>query len=203
MSNTLDLADYRRRVSDLYTAVRRSTDGEGAWTEWRAGRDRLFATHPQSPVPPDERDGFAGAAFFAYDPGWLVLATVDAVEDEPVLIDHSGDGNTRFARFGTATATVGGRRVALDVYWLDSYGGGLFLPFADATNGGPTYGGGRYLLDTAKGADLGLRDGALVLDFNYSYHPSCVWDDRWSCPLAPPGNRLDLAVEAGERLSRP
>ena len=203
MSDTLDLADYRRRVTDLYTEVRRSTDGEHAWTEWRAGRDRLFATHPQSPVPTDQRSGFAGAPFFAYDPGWRLLATVDSLEDEPVLIDHSGDGSTRFARFGTARAALQGRQVALEVYWLDSYGGGLFLPFGDTTNGGATYGGGRYLLDTAKGADLGAHDGSLILDFNYSYHPSCVWDDRWSCPLTPPGNRLDLAVEAGERLPAP
>ena len=77
----------------------------------------------------------------------------------------------------------------------------MFLPFRDGTSGNQTYGGGRYLLDTAKGADLGTEDGGLVLDFNFAYHPSCVWDDRWSCPLAPPGNRLDIEVLAGEGLS--
>jgi len=77
---------------------------------------------------------------------------------------------------------------------------GLFLPFGDTTNGTTTYGGGRYLLDTAKGADLGGDDGGLVLDFNFAYNPSCAYDPRWVCPLAPPGNRLPVGVEAGERV---
>ena len=79
------------------------------------------------------------------------------------------------------------------------YGGGLFVPFSDATAGNTTYGGGRYLLDTAKSADLGARDGALVLDFNFAYNPSCAYDSKWTCPLAPPANRLAAAIEAGER----
>ena len=83
---------------------------------------------------------------------------------------------------------------------MRQYGGGLFLPFRDATSGEQTYGGGRYLLDGAKSADLGGTDGRLVLDFNFAYHPSCVHDPRWSCPLAPPANTLPFAVEAGERL---
>ena len=203
VSDTLDLADYRRRVTDLYAPVRRSTDHADAWRRWRADRDRLFATHPQSPVPAELRSGFGGSAFYDYDPRWRLHAEVEPVAEDQVLIDHSGDGSTRFVRFGTAHALGDGRPVALDLYWLDSYGGGLFLPFGDATNGDATYGGGRYLLDTAKGADLGAHEGSLILDFNYSYHPSCVWDDRWSCPLTPPANRLDLAVEAGERLRAP
>ena len=88
---------------------------------------------------------------------------------------------------------------SLALYWLDGYGGGVFLPFADATRGDATYGGGRYLLDTVKGADLGEADGRLVLDFNFAYNPSCSYDPRWVCPLSPPENRLDVAVRAGER----
>ena len=69
------------------------------------------------------------------------------------------------------------------------------------SSGTTTYGGGRYLLDTAKGADLGSIGDRLVLDFNFSYHPSCVYDPRWSCPLAPPENRLTVPIRAGERLA--
>ena len=89
----------------------------------------------------------------------------------------------------------------MEAFWLDAYGGGLFVPFRDATCGAETYGGGRYLLDTAKAADLGA-DGAgnLILDFNFAYDPACAWDAAWACPLAPPGNRLEVAVRAGERL---
>ncbi len=65
-----------------------------------------------------------------------------------------------------------------------------------------TYGGGRYLLDTIKSADLGsdIDTATVVLDFNYAYHPSCAYDPRWVCPLAPPDSRLPIAIEAGEQL---
>ena len=110
----------------------------------------------------------------------------------------SSDGATmRFARFGRART----QDVALDLYWLDAYGGGLFVPFADATSGDESYGAGRYALDTIKGADLGSAGGDLVLDLNFAYQPSCSYDARWTCPLAPPANRLDVPVRAGERLS--
>ncbi len=200
MSETLELADYRRRVFDLYAAVRRGSDPEQAWAEWRAGRDALFATHPQSPVPASDRPDFTGSLFFPYDPAWRVAAEVEPVDQMPMLIDHSGAGSTRFVRFGIAHAAVNGEPVEVDLCWLDTSGGGLFLPFRDPSNGTATYGEGRYLLDSAKGADLGTEDGRLVLDFNFSYHPSCVWDGRWSCPLPPASNHIAIAVHAGERL---
>jgi uncharacterized protein (DUF1684 family) len=92
---------------------------------------------------------------------------------------------------------------SLNVHLLSGYAGGLFLPFRDKTNGRETYGAGRYVLDGAKSADLGgdAERGTLVVDFNFAYQPSCAFDPRWACPLAPPENRLDLAVEAGERLA--
>ena len=85
---------------------------------------------------------------------------------------------------------LAGSECELELYWLDAYGGGMFVPFADATSGDETYGAGRYLLDTVKGADLGTEDGRLVLDFNLAYNPSCSYDPRWACPLSPPANRL-------------
>ncbi|MGZ4608307.1 MAG: DUF1684 domain-containing protein, partial [Blastococcus sp.] len=88
----------------------------------------------------------------------------------------------------------------VDVWWIGGYGGGIFLPLRDGTAGHGTYGGGRYLLDTIKGADLGSGDGRLVVDLNFAYHPSCAYDPRWSCPLAPEGNRVSAAVVAGEQL---
>ncbi|GMQ86079.1 MAG: DUF1684 domain-containing protein [Acidimicrobiia bacterium] len=194
------LADYRRQVVDLYAAVRKSTDPADAWADWRKGRDELFASHDQSPVPADDRLSFGGSPFFEYDPAWRVLAEIDTIEEDVTLIDNSGGGTTGFIRFCVARSAIHGEPFALNLYWLDSYGGGVFLPFRDLTNLSTTYGEGRYLLDGAKGADLGKEGDALVLDFNFSYHPSCVWDDRWSCPLAPPGNSLPIEIRAGERL---
>ena len=88
----------------------------------------------------------------------------------------------------------------IDVWWLRQYAGGLLLPLRDGTAGQSSYGGGRYALDSAKGADLGGRDGSLVIDLNFLYHPSCRYDDAWQCPLAPPGNTIAAPVTAGERL---
>lgn len=88
------------------------------------------------------------------------------------------------------------------MWWLGSYGGGVFVPVKDTSAGHATYGGGRYVLDTVKGADLGgsAADGILVLDLNFAYNPSCAYDPAWACPLAPPGNVLAREVGAGEGL---
>ena len=115
-------------------------------------------------------------------------------------IGHSGEGATTFRPFGVARIRRQSVDLELVLYWLTGYGGGVFLPFRDGTSGTDTYGGGRYLLDTVKGADLGHTDDMVVLDFNYAYQTSCVKDDRWSCPLAPPENWMSVDVRAGERL---
>jgi uncharacterized protein (DUF1684 family) len=105
-----------------------------------------------------------------------------------------------FVRIGWVSFRVAESDCRLAVYWLDEYSGGIFIPFRDASSGKETYAGGRYLWDSAKGADLGSDGDELVLDFNYAYHPSCASDTRWSCPLAPPENRLSVPIAAGERL---
>ena len=105
-----------------------------------------------------------------------------------------------FLRFARAHFQLAGTECSLDLYWLEAYAGGLFLSFTDGTSDAETYAAGRYLLDTVKGADLGERNGKLVLDFNFSYNPSCSYDARWVCPLSPPGNRLSGPIRAGERL---
>lgn len=195
---TLALWDYRRRVADAYAAVRAHGGGFEAWNRWRTFRDDLFRTHPQSPLA--DREGFTGLSYFPYDPSWRLEVEVVPLDDGPEVLSHSGTGATGFRRFGSVDIHAGEAVSRLTLYWLEGYGGGVFLPFRDATNGGTTYGGGRYLLDTVKGADLGHRGRRLLLDFNFAYHPSCVHDSRWSCPLPPQGNRIESVVEAGERL---
>jgi hypothetical protein len=186
---SLTLLDWRRRVATLYAGVRAG----GGLDEFRAGKDELFATHPDSPLTAEARQHFQGLDYW---PERADLRFVDVEVDhgvEPIEIDLQG---SRFRRFGRLHLPLGD----LDVYWLETYGGGVFVPFADATSGVTSYGGGRYLLDTVKGADLGGGPGRLTVDFNYAYHPSCFYDPVWVCPLAPHGNRLAVPVEAGERL---
>jgi uncharacterized protein (DUF1684 family) len=192
----LELLDYRRRVNTLYADVRAllANDARAAHAKWRAGRDDLFGTHPQSALPAHERAKFNGLAYRDYDPAFAFSAAVRPLSHERYDVDTSTDSVIPFVRFGAVDLPIG----SLEVFWLDAYGGGVFLPFRDLTSGKTTYGGGRYLLDTAKGADLG-GDGALLrLDFNFAYHPSCHYDPQWVCPLAPPSNRLNVAIEAGE-----
>jgi uncharacterized protein len=199
--DTLDLLDWKRRVFALYEEVRGSEAPERAWELWRAVRDELIRTHGQSPIRDAEaRAAYTGPDYFPYDPVFRVLAEVEPADPERVVIEASADGSYSFTRFGTARFDLAGEQCRIALYWLEGYGGGVFLPFRDATSGTTTYGACRYLLDTVKGADLGTRDGRLVLDFNFAYNPSCSYDPTWVCPLAPPENRLSVAVEAGERL---
>jgi uncharacterized protein len=195
----LDLLDYRRRVHALYARVRAEPDPARAFADWVAERDELFGHHPQSALPPEHRPGFTGLAYFPHDPRGRVLAEVDDTERRRYDVGSSDGGTMAFERFGVARFALDGTACELELYWLLGYGGGLFVPFADATAGEATYGAGRYLLDTVKGADLGMHDGRLVLDFNLAYNPSCSYDPRWACPLSPPANRLATEVRAGER----
>src|SRR5271165_5639348 len=114
----------------------------------------------------------------------------------------TSDGVTPMARIGCVQLPPPLEAV-IDVWWLRQYAGGLFLPLRDGTAGQSSYGGGRYTLDTAKGADLGGRVDRLIIDLNFLYHPSCRYNDAWVCPLAPPGNTISTQVNAGERLSAP
>jgi uncharacterized protein (DUF1684 family) len=198
----LDLLGWKREVFALYQRVR-EPEPDAAWREWRAGRDRLFATHPQTPLAADTLARFETLRFFAYDPDFRVTGSVVATEPAFREIDSSNGERIRFRQFGRVEFELAGDPQALPLYWLEGYGGGLFLPFADATSGGDSYGGGRYLLDTVKGADLGGEDGRLVLDFNFAYNPSCAYDPRWTCPLPPRQSRLGIAVTAGEHTFVP
>ncbi len=194
----IDLWDWRRRVSDLYTRIRAMEDPRAAWALWCATRDALFAGHSQSPLAPEQRAGFAGLPVFPYDPALRRPVRLIPGEGPALLLDAGADGTVAARPFARTEglAALGGE---LSLYWIGGYGGGVFLPFTDATSGRETYGGGRYLLDTIKGADLGLQDGLAVLDFNFAYAPSCAHSPLYVCPLAPAGNRLAGAVRGGER----
>jgi uncharacterized protein (DUF1684 family) len=196
----LALADWRREVSELYARVRGSDDPRAAWELWRQTRDRLFAGHPQSPLDAAGRAAFGGLRYHRYDPGARVTADVVPAEAAELELATSTGPPYRFRRVGLARFAFAGDDLELPLYWLEGYGGGLFLPFADGTSGRTTYGAGRYLIDTVKGADLGMAGGRLVLDFNFAYNPSCAYDPRWTCPLAPAANRLAVEVRAGERV---
>ncbi len=194
---TLTLLGWRRAVAALYAAARAAGDPEAGWRSWRDGRDELFAHHPDSPLDEDARAAFRGLPYAGYDPALRFEPVVDPAPPMRMAVPTAADGTVQLDRIGTVDLGDVGR---IDVWWLGGYGGGVFLPLRDGTAGRSTYGGGRYLLDTVKGADLGGNDARLVVDLNFAYHPSCTYDPRWSCPLAPEGNQVPAPAAAGEQL---
>jgi uncharacterized protein (DUF1684 family) len=198
----LEVADWRRRTFALYAEVRAATDLAAAHDLWRRTRDDLFATHPASPLLPEDLAEFTGLPVRPYDPDWRFEVAIGAAEPRHLDVETGTDGIVPFDLIGIANVPGVG---PLDVWHLASYGGGIFVPIKDALSGKPggTYGGGRYLIDTVKGADLGqgFAPESLVLDFNFAYNPSCAYDPAWACPLAQPGNTTIVEIPVGERYS--
>ena len=209
MPDFFDLFDYRLRNSSLYRerarAVLAGEDAVEAWRRFRAGRDELFAAHPQSALDEEQRRQFQSLSYFPYNPAMCVIARVDTdIEAATFTVAMNAQEPMTMTRAARLHFEIEGEAVSLSVYWLNVYGGGLFLPFRDATCHDESYGGGRYLFDTIKGSDFlpvsGLATNECVLlDFNYAYNPSCAYNSKWVCPLSPSENRLHVAIRAGEK----
>ncbi|MFG2037807.1 DUF1684 domain-containing protein [Dactylosporangium sp. NPDC048998] len=182
--DALSLADYRARVAAMYLS---DADLAG----FRALRDDLFATHPQSAAPGPLR-------YFPASEDFIATVRPEPAHGTLEIAAGGPDGVLPYDRVGILPTPWG----PLTLFWLAAYGGGLFLPFRDTTSGHETYGAGRYLTDTIKGTHGRgveiLPDGRVRLDFNYAYNPSCAYDDAWACPLAPYENRLTAEIRAGE-----
>lgn len=195
----MEVVDWRRRVFALYDAVRIAESAEEAHELWRIERDDLMLRHPATPLLADAQALFEGLPVASYDPAWRFELPILPAETGGFEFATGTDGIVPFERIGKVEIPDVG---SLDVWRLKSYGGGIFIPVRDALAGHPggTYGGGRYLIDTIKGADLGSdpERGTIVLDFNFAYNPSCAYDPAWACPLAQPGNVLPVAVPVGE-----
>ncbi|MDQ2716228.1 MAG: DUF1684 domain-containing protein [Chloroflexota bacterium] len=208
MSDYMDLYDYRSRVAELYRernrAVLNGADPAAISRRFRAGRDDLFGGHPQSALDEEQRRTFTGLRYFPYNPVLCVsagLATGGEPAHQQVTMNASEQMTMR--TIGSLHFVLEGQALSLALYWLEVYGGGLFLPFRDLTCPEQSYGGGRYLFDTIKGSDFLVAPGAsgwshIMLDFNYAYNPSCAYNSRWVCPLAPVENRLHVSIRAGE-----
>ena len=167
---------------------------------FREDKDDYFGSNPHSPIPESERAAFTGLPYYPVDESLLfddrTLEPYTGSEPSDFQIPTS-DGKLRPAhRAGHLTFEVEGAPHRLTAYTFDGGDGeSLFVPFLDKTSGSETYGAGRYL-------DLEPEDdGTYSLDFNLAYHPSCVYDPKYSCPLTPAENRLPIRIEAGERLA--
>jgi uncharacterized protein (DUF1684 family) len=194
------IADYRQQVFDIYARVRETAlDPKTRWDRFRAEQDHLFKKHPQTALSAQQVSEFTSLPYFPYNPDYRFTLPIEPLKDqEEVRINLQDDGPTLLLPFAQVSFYLAGKPFCLTLYWIQAYGGGIFLPFKDATNGNETYSGGRYLLDTLKGADLGREGDRLVVDFNFAYNPSCAYNSRWHCPLPPPDNQLSVPIAAGE-----
>jgi uncharacterized protein (DUF1684 family) len=208
MSDYLDLYDYRTRVAEMYRTRRQAAlageDAESILQRFRQSRDELFAKHYQSALDQEQKQQFQGLHYFPYNPAMCVEADIESdVEPQLLFVSMNAQETMTMTTVARLHFTLEDVKVALSLYWLNIYGGGLFLPFRDTTSPAVSYGGGRYLFDTIKGSDYlpvpgSSGDERILLDFNYAYNPSCAYNDRWVCPLAPIENRLKVPVRAGE-----
>jgi len=209
MPDFFDLYDYRLCNASLYreraSAVLAGADAVQTWLRIRSVRDELFAMHAQSALDEEQRGKFRTLSYFPYNPAMCVIARVDTdIEAATFTVAMNAQEPMTMTRAARLQFEIEGQPVSLAVYWLNVYGGGLFLPFRDATCPDESYGGGRYLFDTIKGSDFLPVSGSatkerVLLDFNYAYNPSCAYNWKWVCPLSPPENRLRVAIRAGEK----
>ena len=174
---------------------------EDAVEGFRRDKDEFFKTQPGSPIPEADRAAFTGLPYYPVDEALVFENRVlePYTGDEPSNFQMpTSDGQLRPAhRAGVLRFELDGATRQLTAYTFD--GGedeSLFVPFLDETSGSETYGAGRYLDIEPE------EDGMYTLDFNLAYHPSCVYDIKFSCPLTPAENRLPVRIEAGERLAR-
>ncbi|MFB6156199.1 MAG: DUF1684 domain-containing protein [Haloferacaceae archaeon] len=167
--------------------------------EKRAEKDRFLSEHPQSPIPPDERDDFDGLPYFDPDSDYRVEASATVHDDpEPVTMETTAGPEVRYLRVVTFAFELRGEEQTLAGYRQESEDSRtLFVPFRDKTTGQQTYRHGRYM---ELEPDRELEDGDdVVLDFNLAYTPFCAYSEAFSCPLPPEENWLSVVVPAGER----
>ncbi len=195
--------DWRLQTFALYAEVRAVSAAapDRAHALWRERRDIMFAAHPASALGTAGQETFTGLPVAPYDPAFrFECALTTGGAGQEMTISTGTDGAVPFIRLGTLDIPGIG---TLAAWKLNSYGGGIFVPFRDTTagRGGGSYGAGRYLLDTIKGAYLGRVVSRFVLDFNFAYNPSCAYDEAWACPLPGPDNRLEADITVGEMYS--
>lgn len=160
--------------------------------------DKEFKNPKISPLPEEEITTFEGLPFFEVNKALIFEAEFRRTPYEsPFAMQTSTDGESIYVKYGEVYFTIDGKEHTLNVYQSQrlstnpEYADYLFVPFTDATTGETTYGSGRYL-------DLHIPEGKTVLlDFNRAYNPYCAYNARYSCPIPPAENRLEIPIKAG------
>lgn len=159
---------------------------------FRAEKDRFFASHPQSPLTPEQRRHFNGLEYFPENPALRFEAAIEEFLHKDQIDMQTTAGTIQvYTRYGRFRFAVNGQEVELTLF---SGPHGFFLPFVDSLADVETYGAGRYVEPEPSG------NGKFLIDFNMAYNPYCAYNDNWVCPLPPRENRLNLPIRAGEKM---
>lgn len=167
-------------------------------SDWQRNQNAVFMDATQSPLTPEDLKNFEGLDFFALDSNFVVDAYLERTPDSKWFKMRTTTDRVSEERiYGVLSFKLNGKPFKLNVYQgkenlttegLEDY---LFLPFLDNTNGETTYSGGRYI-------SLHIPEGdTLTVDFNEAYNPYCAYNERFSCPIVPRVNYMDIKVEAG------
>lgn len=163
-------------------------------SELRREKDQFFALNSQSPLTPDQKRAFHGLSYFSENPDLRMEVQVEPFPHKDIIQMQTSTGSVqRYTRYGQFKFMVEGQVAELTIYASRE---GFFLPFADSLAGTETYSAGRYLEPEHLGGNR------FLIDFNLAYNPYCAYNDRWTCPITPPENRLTVPIRAGERLFR-
>ena len=161
-------------------------------TDFRAEKDEVFAHHPQSPLTPEQKRGFAGLRYFPENEALRLEAQAQRLFDQqPMQMQTSTGGVQTYIRYARFKFQVDGQEAELTIYQNEN---GFFLPFLDSLAGKETYPAGRYLEPES------LPGDRFLVDFNLAYNPYCAYNEMWSCPITPAENRLKVPIRAGEKL---
>ena len=166
--------------------------------EFQSNLNEEFKNPETSPLPDRYRKDFENLDFFQPDTNYVVKAKFVLTPDAlPFLMPTTTDRKSEEVVYGIAHFQLNGKEHQLEIYQNrklmheEEYKDYLFLPFTDQTNGDQTYTGGRYI-------DLSIPKGNFILiDFNKAYNPYCAYNKKYSCPIVPSVNALDIKVMAG------
>jgi hypothetical protein len=163
--------------------------------EFRREKDQFFGESHHSPLLPEQRQDFSGLNYFPENPKLRLEVEVEPFEQQDQIQIQTNTGDVRtYRRYGRFEFEVDGQPAQLTILENED---GFFLPFVDSQSGEITYGAGRYLEPTP------IPGGKFEIDFNLAYNPYCAYNERWSCPITPPENRLKVPIRAGEKVFDP
>ena len=170
-------------------------------TDWQKDQNAMFKDASKSPLKDRDRQNFKSLDFFQFDSTFVAKATLKRTPNSKWFkMKRTLNETTDERVYGVLNFQLKGKAYTLNVYQgkelmtKEGFEDYLFLPFLDDTNGDTTYGGGRYI-------DLRIPEGNTIeIDFNKAYNPYCAYNEKFSCPIVPRENYLDVAVKAGVKV---